>query len=144
MTRPVVVTRHVAAPPSVVYSYLTESAKWVKWQGSDATIEATPGGLFVMRMPDGATARGEFVELVPDKKVVFTWGWVDHPDMPPGSSTVEIEITVDDGGSLVRLTHRDLPDDEVELHRLGWEHYIPRLAHAAEGNEMGPDPGPAG
>lgn len=97
-----------------------------------------------MKMPDGATARGQFVELVPDSKVVFTWGWVDHPGVPPGSSTVEIEITVEEGGSLVTLTHHDLPDDEVQVHRLGWEHYVPRLARAAEGSELDRDMGPGG
>lgn len=144
MTRPIVVTRHVAAPPETVYSYLTESAKWSRWQGTEATIEARPGGIFLIKMPNGATARGEFVELIPDEKVVFTWGWVDHPGVPPGSSTVEIEITVVDNGSLVTLTHRDLPDDEVEIHTKGWSRYLHRLGTVAEGGEVERDPGPAG
>lgn len=144
MTTPIVVTRHIGAPPEVVYSYLTESTRWSNWQGEDAAIDARPGGLFVMRMPDGATARGQFVELVPDRKVVFTWGWVDHPGVPPGSSTVEIEISVEGDGSLVTLVHSELPSDEVEVHRLGWEHYLPRLARVCEQGEIEPDPGPAG
>lgn len=144
MTRPIVVTRHVAAPPETVYSYLTESTKWSRWQGTEATIEARPGGIFLIKMPNGATARGEFVELIPDEKVVFTWGWVDHPGVPPGSSTVEIEITVVDNGSLVTLTHRDLPDDEVEIHTKGWSHYLNRLGTVAEGGEVERDSGPPG
>lgn len=144
MTEPVVVTRRIAASPEVVYSYLTESTRWSRWQGADATVEARPGGIFVMRMPDGATARGQFVELVPERRVVFTWGWVDHPGVPPGSSTVEIEITVDGDGSLVTLTHRDLPDEEVATHTTGWRHYVLRLATVAEGREIEPDRGPAG
>jgi uncharacterized protein YndB with AHSA1/START domain len=82
--------------------------------------------------------------LVPDEKVVFTWGWVDHPGVPPGSSTVEIEITVTENGSLVTLTHRDLPPDETAIHTVGWNHYLPRLATVAEGGEVEPDPGPPG
>jgi uncharacterized protein YndB with AHSA1/START domain len=138
---PIVVTRHVAATPEVVYSYLTESAKWARWQGAEAAIEARPGGIFVMRMPDGATARGQFVELVPGERVVFTWGWVDHPGVPPGSSTVEIEISDEDGGSRVTLTHRDLPDEEVATHTRGWERYLPRLAAVARGDQVEPDRG---
>ncbi|HEX6301275.1 MAG TPA: SRPBCC domain-containing protein [Acidimicrobiia bacterium] len=144
MTRPIVVTRHVEAPPETVYSYLTESAKWSLWQGEEATIEARPGGIFVMKMPNGATARGEFVELVPGERVVFTWGWVDHPGVPPGSSTVEIEIALTESGSLVTLTHHDLPADEAAIHTVGWNHYLPRLATIAEGGEVEPDPGPPG
>ncbi len=95
-----------------------------------------------MKMPNGATARGQFVELVPDRRVVFTWGWVDQPDLPPGSSTVEIEITADGSGTLVTLTHRDLPDEETDLHEIGWKHYLPRLASVATGEEVDPDKGP--
>lgn len=142
MSRPIVVTRRIEAPPDVVYSYLTESANWAKWQGKEATVDANPGGIFVLKMPNGATARGQFVELVPDEMVVFTWGWVDHPGVPPGSSTVKIEITADGEGSLVTLTHRDLPDEETGPHEIGWEHYLPRLAMVAAGDEIEPDRGP--
>lgn len=144
MTGPIVVTRLIAAPPKVVYSYLTEASHWMRWQGADATIEARPGGIFVMKMPDGAIARGQFVELIPEERVVFTWGWVDHPGVPPGSSTVQIEISADGDGSLVTLTHSDLPAEEVEIHILGWNHYLPRLATVAEGRYVEPDPGPSG
>lgn len=142
MTSPITVSRHVAAPPQVVYSYLTESSKWTLWQGSDADLDPRPGGLFLMTMPDGARARGEFVELVRDERVVFTWGWIDHPGVPPGSSTVEISIVPADGGSMVTITHTGLPEDEVELHRIGWEHYLPRLGAACEGEPPQPDRGP--
>lgn len=144
MTRPIVVTRLIAAPPKVVYSYLTEASRWMRWQGADATIEARPGGIFVMKMPDGAIARGQFVELVPEERVVFTWGWVDHPGVPPGSSTVQIAITADGDGSLVTLTHSDLPPEEVDIHILGWQHYLPRLAIVAEGGDVEADTGPPG
>ncbi|HEX6221365.1 MAG TPA: SRPBCC domain-containing protein [Acidimicrobiia bacterium] len=144
MTPPLTVSRRIAAPPGVVYSYLTESAKWSRWQGSRSDLDARPGGMFLMTMPDGARARGEFVELVPDERVVFTWGWVDHPEVPPGSSTVEIAIRPDADGSIVTITHRDLPADEVEMHRMGWEHYLPRLAAVAEGHDVEPDRGPGG
>ena len=95
-----------------------------------------------MTMPNGAMAKGRFLELVPGEKVVFTWGWVDHPTLPPGSSTVEITIVEEEGGSLITLTHRDLPEEEREIHTQGWSHYLPRLATVAEGGEPGPDPGP--
>lgn len=142
MSQPIVVTQQIDAPPDVVYAYLTESAKWAKWQGEDATVDARPGGIFVLTMPNGTTARGQFIELVPDQKVVLTWGWVDHPGVPPGSSTVEIEITSENGGSLVTLTHRGVPDEERELHTQGWEHYLPRLAKVAQGGEVDRDRGP--
>jgi uncharacterized protein YndB with AHSA1/START domain len=138
---PLVVERRVSAPPSAVYAYLTDSERWARWQGVDATIEARPGGLFRILMPAGQTARGQFVELVPDRRVVFTWGFVDAPGIPPGSTTVEIELIPDGDATLVRLTHRGLTDEDVAIHRVGWEHYVPRLAAMASGADLGPDPG---
>jgi uncharacterized protein YndB with AHSA1/START domain len=142
MTEPIVVVRRIEAPPPVVYSYLTDSDRWAAWQGAAATIEAAPGGQFSMRMGNGMEALGRFVELVPGRRVVFTWGWAGHPAVPPGSSTVEIDLVAEGGGTVLRLTHRGLPDDEVATHTAGWHHYLPRLAAAAAGAFPGPDPGP--
>lgn len=139
MPEPIVVRRRIAAPPSIVYGYLTDSELWARWQGVGAMIEATPGGIFGISMPNGQRARGQFVELEPHRKVVFSWGWVDHPGVPPGSSTVEIELVADEGGTMVTLTHTGLPPEEIDAHRLGWDHYIPRLASVAEGGDPGPD-----
>ncbi len=139
MTEPIIVTRRIAAPPSVVYAYLTDSDKWVRWQGVNATIEAKRGGIFALAMANGTRARGEFVELIPDHRVVFTWGWIDHPGVPPGSSTVEIDLVSEGEGTLLKLTHRGLPPDEIAIHNAGWNHYTARLAVTAEGGEPGPD-----
>jgi uncharacterized protein YndB with AHSA1/START domain len=144
MSDPIIIERLIAAPPSVVYSHLTNSTKWPLWQGRDADLEPKPGGLFALSMPDGTRARGQFVDLVPDQRVVFTWGWIDHPGVPPGSTTVEIELLAEGPGTLLRLTHRGLPPDEAAAHAIGWTHYLSRLAEVARGRDPGPDPGPAG
>lgn len=141
MPEPIVVRRRIAAPPSIVYGYLTDSELWARWQGVGAMIEATPGGIFGISMPNGQRARGQFVELEPHRRVVFSWGWVDHPGVPPGSSTVEIDLVADEGGTMVTLTHTGLPPEEIDVHRLGWDHYIPRLAIVAEGGDPGRDTG---
>ena len=138
----IVIERRVNAPPSAVYAYLTNSERWAEWQGEEATVDARRGGLFRMRMATGQTARGQFLELVPDTRVVFTWGWVDVPGIPPGSTTVEIDLVADGDATLVRLTHRGVPPDGHDAHRVGWQHYLPRLALRAEGGDPGPDPGP--
>ena len=141
MTAPIVVERRIAAPPSVVYRYFTESDLWARWQGIGADVDGDVGGIFRLSMANGMTARGQFVELVPHSRIVFTWGWVDHPGLPPGSSTVEVDLAGDDDGTVLTLTHRDLPADEIELHTAGWNHYIPRLDKAASGGDPGTDAG---
>jgi uncharacterized protein YndB with AHSA1/START domain len=137
------VERRIAAQPADVYSYLTDSVRWARWQGQSAEIEAVPGGVFRMVMADGTTAEGRFVQLVPDVRVVFTWGWRGSPTVPPGSSTVEIELAADGEGTLLRLTHRGLPAEDRPIHSAGWRHYLPRLAISAAGGDPGPDTSPS-
>ena len=144
MSDPIVVERLVAASAKRVYAHLTQSALWARWQGLDAEIEATPGGLFRLNMPNGMTARGQFVTLDEDRRVVFTWGWIDHPGVPPGSSTVEVDLISEGDKTRIRLTHSGLPPEEIAIHTAGWVHYVPRLVAVATGSDPGPDTGPAG
>jgi uncharacterized protein YndB with AHSA1/START domain len=137
------VERRVAAPASVVFRYLTEGHLWCRWQGVAATLDATHDGLFHMQMADGSVASGRFVEIVPDKRVVFTWGWTDgRLAVTPGSTTVEIDLVPDGAGTLIRLTHRGLPPAAREHHHVGWRHYVARLAVCSTGSDPGPDRGP--
>lgn len=132
----------IDAPPETVYRHLTESTEWVRWQGVAAHHDARVGGLFSMRMANGMQARGQFVHLEQDESVTFTWGWVDRPGIPPGSTSVEITLTASGGGTLVTLVHSNLPADEAELHASGWRHHLTRLALVAAGGDAGPDDGP--
>jgi len=134
------VERRIAASPAAVYRHLTDSVRWARWQGASAELEPVPGGRFRLVMINGSIVEGRFVELVPDERVTFTWGWHGSATLPPGSSTVEIELVSDGDGTLVRLTHRGLPAEERAVHEFGWEMYLPRLAIAAAGGDPGPEP----
>jgi len=140
-TAPLEVTTHIARPPEVVWPYLTDSHRYAQWMGTEVTLAPTPCGLYRVHMREGIEARGEFVELDPPHRLVFTWGWQNHPVVPPGSTTVEVTLQAIDDGTLVRLTHRGLPDPvSVAHHRQGWESYLHRLTLAATGGDPGPDP----
>jgi uncharacterized protein YndB with AHSA1/START domain len=137
----VVVTRRIAASPATVFSFFTDVERWTLWQGIDGEIDARPGGGLQIRMPGGQVASGQFVEIVPERKLVFTWGWEgDAPPVAPGSTTVVIELEADEGGTLLRLTHSGLePPPVAEHHRAGWVRYLERLGIRAEGGDPGPD-----
>ena len=132
--------QRIGAPPSAVFRYLTESTLWARWQGEAAELHARPGGRFVVRMAVGQVVEGKYVTVEPDRRVVVTWGWRDHPRMPPGSSTVEFDLVPDGSGTLLRLTHHGVPADDLPIHRAGWDAYVPRLAVAAAGGDPGPNP----
>lgn len=130
----------IDASPETVFQYFTDPARMVRWKGRAATLDPRPGGVYRVEINDEAIARGEYVELDPPRRVVVTWGWEGGQDVPPGSSTVEFDLEPDGDGTIVRLTHRDLPPDSVEIHGQGWANYLPRLAVAAAGGDPGPDP----
>jgi uncharacterized protein YndB with AHSA1/START domain len=137
----VTILRRIAAAPATVFSFFTDAERWVSWQGVDGEIDAQPGGVLRIRMPGGQVASGEFLEIVPNRRLVFTWGWEgDAPPLPPGSSTVVIELEPHEAGTLLRLTHTELVSPEIaEHHRQGWNRYLDRLAMIAAGGDPGPD-----
>ncbi len=132
----------IDAPPSVVYRFLVDEQRFVQWMAVDATLEPVPGGEISWTHANGDRCRGRFVELVPDRRVVFTYGW-ERPDVAiaPGSTTVVIELHHEPGGATrLELTHLGLDDVAAELHDGGWRHYLGRLESAATGRPPGPDP----
>ena len=57
---------HIAAPPAAVFAFLTDPEKILRWMGTDATTEAHPGGLYLVKGVGGrSNARGAFREVVP-------------------------------------------------------------------------------
>jgi len=130
----------IAASPEIVFEMLTDPEQYVRWKGRKAWLDARPGGEFKVEINDQATAVGEYVEVDPPRRVVFTWGWEGHPVVPPGSSTVEVTLEPDGEGTLLRLVHRDLPAAEAEQHTEGWDMYLSRLVTVGAGGDPGPDP----
>jgi uncharacterized protein YndB with AHSA1/START domain len=136
----IVVERWIDAPPDVVFALLTDAEQWTRWQGTEAYLDPRPGGVFRVNVRGDGFTSGEFVAVEPSRRVAFTWGFErpGHP-LPAGSTLVEIELTPEDGGTRLRLTHRRLPAGFEDVGR-GWEHYADRLRLVAAGVDPGPDP----
>ncbi len=135
----------IAASPETVWEFLVDPDKATRWMGQACSFDARPGGEYRCNVIPGHTASGEFIELDPPHRLVFTWGWEPGEEgpnpVPPGSSTIEIELTPDGDGTKLRFTHRDLPTDEAAAsHGHGWDHYLERLEIAAAGGDPGTDP----
>jgi uncharacterized protein YndB with AHSA1/START domain len=47
----------------------------VRWQGTRAELDPRPGGIYRVHVRAGITASGQFVEVQPYRRVVFTWGF---------------------------------------------------------------------
>jgi uncharacterized protein YndB with AHSA1/START domain len=131
----------IAASPETVWQFLVDPIKATRWMGMTATFDPRPGGAYRCDVIPGHTASGEFVELDPPRRLVFTWGWEGDNPVRPGSTTIEIELAPEGDGTTLRFVHRDLPDAEAaQSHAHGWDHYLGRLAIAAPGGDPGADP----
>ena len=133
----------IAASPETVWELLTDPEQATRWMGLEAAFELRPGGAYRVEVIPGNVARGEFVEIDPPRRLVYTWGWEESTgaSLAPGSTTVEFDLIANDGGTLLRFRHSDLPSEtSAESHGHGWDHYFERLATVAEGEDPGADP----
>ncbi len=133
----------VEAEPEVVFPYFTDPGRIVEWMGARATLDPEPGGVYRVDLPIGYRIVGEFEEVSPPRRVVFSWGW-DHEDtlVGPGASRVEVDLEPIEDGTRILLRHHKLSGESAAQHTIGWVHYLDRLRVAATGGDPGPDHGP--
>jgi uncharacterized protein YndB with AHSA1/START domain len=134
-------TLSIDAAPETVWEFLVDPEKLKRWKGIDAELDARAGGVYRCEVIPGNTARGEFMEVDRPTRLVFTWGWDGNEGVPPGSSSISIDLAADGDGTTLRFVHANLPSAEaVASHAQGWNHYLPRLEVAASGGDPGEDP----
>src|SRR5204863_8396082 len=97
----------VEAPPDEVFRWFVEPELLVEWIGIRAELEPRPGGSFRFEITPGQWCSGRYLELVPGRRLVFTWGW-DSGALPvtPGCSTLEVGLHAHERGTGVGLVHR--------------------------------------
>ena len=132
------IKRLIKAPRDRVYAAWTDPAQLKQWFGPenvetrDLIAEAHVGGKFQWDLtnPEGErlTCRGEYRELQPGTKIVFTWQWQDDEDWETHNSVVTVELDDADGGTELRLTHEKLPNKESrDGHTRGWNSALDKL-----------------
>ncbi|MGH2477405.1 MAG: SRPBCC family protein [Candidatus Limnocylindrales bacterium] len=136
-TRPnvVVQTVRISARPETVWHYWTDPRRICDWWGAAAELDPRPGGVCRVEMSGGPVMVGEYLELVPYERLVFSFGWEQTdgaPAIAPGESRVEITLTEDSGDTIMTLRHTGIPDALAELHASGWSRVLPILVAAAD------------
>jgi uncharacterized protein YndB with AHSA1/START domain len=140
LNEPVEASVRIGASAKALFPYFTVADQLMKWMGVSAELDPRPGGAYRVNVTGKNIAVGEFVEVTPDSRVVFTWGWEDSELVAPGTSTVEVSLVEDGDETVVTLRHLDLVGEQAEMHKQGWEHYLSRLAIAGIGGDAGHDP----
>jgi uncharacterized protein YndB with AHSA1/START domain len=109
--------------------------RWLCRSAPEAVVRVTaadvrPGGAYRIEIDDGAgkhySLAGEYREVRPPERLVFTWQWVHEPgDLV---SVVTVELRAAGGGTEVALRHEGLAEKWREGHRSGWNACFDRLA----------------
>jgi uncharacterized protein YndB with AHSA1/START domain len=132
------IKRFINAPPARVYAAWTDPAQLKQWWGPEGVqiqslvADARTGGKYrwdlINREGEEMSVFGEYRELIPGKKIVFTWKWDDDDVWENRNSIVTVELSDRDGGTEVRLKHEQLPSEESrDRHNDGWNSVLDRL-----------------
>jgi uncharacterized protein YndB with AHSA1/START domain len=129
------IKRRLGAPPEKVYGAWTDPEKIIHWWGPaqaqmlSAELDPRVGGRFhiIFRTPDGEEhdVSGTYREVIPNRKLVFTWMW---RTMPERESLVTVTLAPDGDGTLLTLLHEQFFDEPArDRHRSGWTAALDRL-----------------
>ncbi len=132
------VKRLIKAPRDRVYAAWTDPAQLKQWFGPenvqthDLVADVRVGGNYRWDITNAEgekmTVRGEYRELQPGRKIVFTWQWDDDEVWKNRTSIVTVELDDIEGGTELRLTHVQLPSEQSrDRHTEGWESVLDRL-----------------
>ncbi len=125
------IKRVIKAPRDRVYAAWTDPKQMREWFGPEGVrtrnviADARVGGKFRWDLTslegEDMTAFGDYQELIPGKKAVFTWKWDDDEDWENVISIVTVELRDAGEGTEVRLLHEQLPSEESRgRHEEGW------------------------
>jgi uncharacterized protein YndB with AHSA1/START domain len=132
------VKRFINAPRERVYAAWTDPVQLREWWGpkevrtlkivADIRVGGKYRWTLVNQEGEEMSVFGEYRELVPEKKVVFTWKWDDDEAWENYTSEVAVEFSDHDGGTELKLTHVQLPSEESrDRHNEGWNSVLDRL-----------------
>ena len=132
------IIRFINVPPARVYAAWTDPAQLKEWWGPkdvrtrSLTADVRVGGKYRwdLTSPQGEemSAFGEYRELIPGKKIVFTWKWDDDEAWQHRTSIVTVEFSDRGGGTELFFKHDQLPSQESrDRHNEGWNSILDRL-----------------
>ena len=122
-------TVRIEARLETVWTFWTDEARICEWMGIEAELVPETGGTFRVVLEEGPVTLGEFLELDPPRRLVFSFGWEGGAlggALPAGSTQVEITLEADADATVLTLRH-ELPSPYAADHAKGWAHFVGRL-----------------
>ena len=131
------IQRRLNASPERVYAAWTEAEKIARWFGPSVVDQSTVkakmdvrvGGSFQVSFntEDGEyhEVGGTYREVVPNKRLVFSWAWYTTPER---ESQVTVTIKAEGSHTLLTLLHEQLFDEATKTgHTRGWTGSMDKL-----------------
>lgn len=145
----VVVERTINASPERIYKALTDPQELERWFFTDCSVSPSPaavGGSYRHSWRDAAGGDherfGDFLELVPGRKVVFEWRGENckGEKFDLGTTIVTITLTPSGSGTKVTLVHsgwKHAPEAKKHRdgHNDGWTFYVENLGRYLTGGK---------
>jgi activator of HSP90 ATPase len=109
----------IPAKAAEIYAAWMSTAGHTAMTGSPADVDGKAGGKFTAW--EGYIF-GSTLELEPGQRIVQAWRTTEFPAGAPDSH-LEIMLEEVAEGTKITLTHSDLPEDQVDSYRQGWEDF---------------------
>jgi uncharacterized protein YndB with AHSA1/START domain len=139
----------VDAPPEKVFRALTDEKELVQWMPEEAKMEARLGGRYEFKYHWAergldSSVSGRIIELIPDRKLSYTWEVTSAPETAVGSagdtrggrppSVVSWLLEgLPDGRTRVTLVQTGLDGKFSRDAENGWDHFMGNLASHCKG-----------
>ncbi len=147
-----VIKRHFKAPPERVFAAFTKRDLMQAWYGPEnmtvphCEVDARIGGKYRVEMhsPSGSVhiVTGEFKEIRPPERLVYTWGWLEGAGRGP-ETLVTLTFASHDGGTDLTLEQSGfLTDDSRDRHAHGWNSSLAGLSAMLKGKSKPTTPTP--
>lgn len=109
----------IPAKPAEIYEAWLSTEGHTAMTGSPAKVDGNVGGKFSAW--EGYIF-GTTLELTLNQRIIQTWRTSEFPDDAPDS---HLEVLLEEvaQGTKVNLIHRNMPEDQVDSYRQGWEDF---------------------
>jgi uncharacterized protein YndB with AHSA1/START domain len=141
------VSRTIRASRQRVFRAWTEPELMMRWFVEDdaemsvCEIDLREGGRYRLEGTVGGRAwriQGEYLEVRPPERLVYTWAWDNDPALgePSGDTRVTVEFRDRGKETELVLTHERFQTAKArDEHNTGWIECLDRLSKVAEGEE---------
>lgn len=108
----------INAPIERVFACFTEEKAMLSWHGKAVELNPVPGGIYKVEFENGTTILGEYKEVLPPHRLVYTASY----------ETVESEISIDffpeKGGTRLTLKQVFQPVQDISSFDGGWDYFL--------------------